>query len=64
MVDKPIRGNNILELVCISDPSCIAKLEVEESFASERSQKYKGTTKMSSCSNNITIQKNVLVLKS
>ena len=35
MVDKPIRGtgNNILNLVCISDPSCIDKLEVEESFA-------------------------------
>ena len=31
MVDKPTRGNNILDLVCISDPSCI--VEVEESFA-------------------------------
>ena len=33
MVDKPTKGNNILDLVCISDPSCIDKLEVEESFA-------------------------------
>ena len=33
MVDKPTRGNKILDLVCISDPSCIDKLEVKESFA-------------------------------
>ena len=33
MIDKPTRGNNILDLVCISDPSCKDKLEVEESFA-------------------------------
>ena len=33
MVDKPTRGNNILDLVCISDLSCIDKLVVEESFA-------------------------------
>ena len=35
MIDKPTtgRGNNIIDLLCISDPSCIDKLEVEESFA-------------------------------
>ena len=33
MVDKPTGGNNILNIVCISDPSCTDKLEVEESFA-------------------------------
>ena len=33
MVEKPTRSNNILDLVCISDPSCIEILEAEESFA-------------------------------
>ena len=33
MVDKPTRGNNILNLVCISDPSCTDKFKVEKSFA-------------------------------
>ena len=33
MVDKPTRVNNILNLICMSDPSCIDKFEVEESFA-------------------------------
>ena len=33
MVDKPTRGNKILNLVCISDPSCTDKFKVEEIFA-------------------------------
>ena len=33
IVDKPTRGNNIFNLVCISDPSCIDKRKVKESFA-------------------------------
>ena len=60
MVDKPTRGNNILDLVCISDPSCIDKLEVQEIFVLSDHK----SIKMSSCSNNVTIEKKLLVLKS
>ena len=35
MVHKPTKDNTILGIVCISDPSCIDKLEVEESVCSE-----------------------------
>ena len=33
VVDKPTRGNSTLDLVFISDTSCIDKLVVEECFA-------------------------------
>ena len=65
------RGDNTLDFVCISDSSCIDKLKVEESFAlSDHKSVHScaiirvGSQKMSSCSNNITIQKKLLVLKS
>ena len=35
IVDKSTKDNNMLGLVCISDPSCIDKLQVEESVCSE-----------------------------
>ena len=46
---------------------CAKGKKVKESrgkLCSERSNKYKGNNKMSSCSNNITIQKKLVLLKS